>query len=82
MESGTFTVDSTKLFLHILTNKGTSDVVHSISLYEIADQLYTDTAYYPNTPINTTGFKVSDIVLPTLRTDTINDVELSLPGKG
>jgi len=77
-----FTVDSTKLFLHILTTKGSADVVHSISLYEIADQLYTDTAYYPNTPINTTGFKVSDIVLPTLRADTINDVELSLPGNG
>jgi hypothetical protein len=80
-----FTVDSMKLFLHILTTKagsGASDVVHSINISEISDMLYVDTAYYPNTPIHTTGFQVSNIVLPTLRTDTINDVTLSLPGNG
>jgi len=79
-----FTVDSVKLFLHILkgTVSGGSDVVHSISISEIANQIYVDSAYYPNTPIPLTGFKVTDIVLPALRTDTINDVELSLPGNG
>lgn len=78
-----FTVDSVKLFLHLLTTKGTqSDFVHSFSLYEIADQIYTDTAYYSNTQVNLTGFKIANIQLPTLRTDTINDIELSLPGSG
>lgn len=78
-----FTVDSMKLFLHILTTKGGgSDVVHTLSFSEISDQIYTDTAYYSNTPIPLTGFNVTDIVLPALRTDTINDIELNLPGKG
>jgi hypothetical protein len=78
-----FTVDSMKLFLHILTNKGGgSDVINTLSLYEIANQIYVDTAYYPNTPVPLTGFSMTDIALPALRADTINDVELNLPGKG
>jgi hypothetical protein len=78
-----FTVDSVKLILHILTTKGgSSDIVHSISIYEIADQLSTDSAYYSKRKLNLTGFKVTDIDLPTLRTDTINDVALRLPGNG
>ena len=79
-----FTVDSMKLFLHILTTKGGSgsDVIHSLSFSEIADQIYVDSAYYPNTPVTPAGFKVTDIVLPALRTDTINDIVLSLPGNG
>ena len=77
-----FTVDSMKLFLHLLTTSGTSDEVHSIRISEIGNQIYPDTAYYSNTALDTTGFNVADIVLPALRTDTINDVELNLPGKG
>ena len=78
-----FTVDSMKLFLHILTNKGgITDIINTLSFYEIANQIYLDTAYYPNTPVPLTGFSVTDIPLPTLRADTINDIELNLPGKG
>jgi hypothetical protein len=78
-----FTVDSMKLYLHLLTTSGTFDEVHSIRISEIGNQIYPDTAYYSNTPLDTTGFNVTDIVLPsTLRTDTINDIELDLPGKG
>jgi hypothetical protein len=55
---------------------------HSISLYEISDQIYNDSAYYSNTPLNKTNFKVANIRLPVLRTDTINDVNLTLPGNG
>jgi hypothetical protein len=78
-----FTVDSMKLFLHILTVKnGGSGGVNTLSVSEIANQLYVDTAYYPNTHIDTTGFSVTNIVLPAMRTDTINDIVLSLPGNG
>jgi hypothetical protein len=78
-----FTVDSMKLYLHILTVKnGGTGGVNSLSISEIANQLYVDTAYYPNTHIDTTGFSVTNIVLPAMRTDTINDIVLSLPGNG
>jgi hypothetical protein len=78
-----FTVDSMKLFLHFLsTMGGGTDATHTLTISEISDQIYNDTAYYSTTPINLTGFKVSDIALPSLRTDTINDIELNLPGKG
>jgi hypothetical protein len=78
-----FTVDSMKLYLHLVTAKGSgAGTAHSISLYEISDQIYNDSAYYSNTPLNKTNFKVADIKLPVLRTDTINDVDLTLPGNG
>jgi hypothetical protein len=78
-----FTVDSVKLYLRILTVKnGGSGAVNTLSFSEISNQIYVDSAYYPNTTVNTTGFKVTDVVLPTLRTDTINNIILSLPGKG
>ncbi len=74
------TVDSMKLILHILSVKGVqSDALHSISLYEISNQIYTDSAYYSTSPIPLTGFKVANIPLPVLRTDTINDIALKLP---
>ena len=75
-----FTVDSMHLILHILSVKGTiSDIFHSISVYEISNQIYTDSAYYSTTPVPLTGFKVTDITLPVLRADTINDVVIKLP---
>ena len=77
-----FTVDSMKLYLHLLTAKGGSNLVHSISIYEIANQIYTDSAYYANTAVPLTGFKLENIYLPALRTDTINDLEITLPGNG
>jgi hypothetical protein len=78
-----FTVDSVKLYLHLINAKGSgSGTAHYISMYEISDQIYNDSAYYSNTPLNLTDFKVTDIKLPVLRTDTINDIVLSLPGNG
>jgi hypothetical protein len=78
-----YTVDSIKLYLHLLTATGSgAGTAHSISLYEISDQIYNDSAYYSNTPLNLTNFKVAGIKLPVLRTDTINDVTLTLPGNG
>ncbi len=79
-----YTIDSVTLTLHILSVEGGgTDVTHSIRIAEIGDQIYPDTAYYSNTNLDSAGlFRVTDIVLPKLRTDTINDVEITLPGKG
>ena len=79
-----FIIDSVKLYLHIISVQGgVTDAVHSIEIAEIGDQIYPDTAYYSSTNPDTAGlFRVTDIVLPKLRTDTINDVELKLPGNG
>jgi hypothetical protein len=79
------TVDSVKLYLHILTTSGLQTGVHKLRLTEIADQIYTDSAYYSSntrTPVRSAGYEITDIVLPVLRTDTINDIELTLPGNG
>jgi len=77
------TVDSVKLYLHLLTtNGGGKGIAHSLSIYEINDQLSTDSAYYSNTHLNLTSVKVTNIALPTLRNDTINDIGLLLPGNG
>jgi hypothetical protein len=83
-ENAAFTVDSMKLYLHLVANKGwTTDAVQSFSLYEISDQIYTDAAYYSTTQLDTSGFKLRHIPFPKLRTDTlINDIEVKLPGNG
>jgi hypothetical protein len=84
-EKAAFTVDSMKMYLHLVGNKGWNiDAAQSFSLYEIADQIYTDGAYYSTTPLDTTsGFKLRHIKFPKLRTDTlINDIEIKLPGNG
>jgi hypothetical protein len=66
-----------------LTNKTVStDAVHTLNVSEIANQIFVDTAYYPNTPVAFTGFHMTDIPLPSLRADTINNIALSLPGNG
>jgi len=74
-----FIVDSVKLYLHILTATGGSTTKHYLKISEIAEPIYTDSAYYSNKNVLTTGFEVGDIEIPVLRTDTINDVELTLP---
>jgi hypothetical protein len=79
-----FTTDSVKLYLHLLTTiGGGANVVHTLSVSEIMNQIYVKTPYYSKTQIDTSGgFSITGIKLPTLRTDTINDVELKLPGNG
>lgn len=80
-----FKVDSMKLYLHLVGNKGwKTDVPQTFSIYEISNQIYTDTAYYSITRLDTTaGFKLRHIQLPKLRTDTlINDIEIKLPQNG
>jgi len=77
------TVDSVKMYLRLLTTKGGgTGIAHSLSIYEIDDQLSTDSAYYSNTHLHLTGVKITNIALPSLRNDTINDIGLLLPGNG
>jgi len=75
-----FTIDSVKLFLHLLSVKGGSGGgTHTLRLSEISQQIYTDSAYYSNKPVLLTGYEVADIELPLLKPDTINDIALTLP---
>jgi hypothetical protein len=78
-----FVVDSVKLYLHLLDVKGGGvGILHKIKISEIADEIYTGQPYYSNTPVNLTGYEVADIELPQLKSDTINDIGIMLPGNG
>jgi len=75
-----YTIDSVKLFLKLQEVKGNTDMVHYLTISEIRDQIYTDSAYYSDRNVPLTGYEVPDIELPSsLRTDTINSIELTLP---
>ncbi len=74
-----FIVDSVRLYLHVLSATGGSSMKHYLKISEIAESIYTDSAYYSNRKVQTTGYVVADIEIPILRTDTINDIALTLP---
>ncbi len=73
-----FTIDSVKLNLHLSVSKGNASVTHNLRLSEISSQIYTDSVYYSNRKVDTTGYGIS-LVLPKLRADTINDIEMVVP---
>lgn len=76
-----FTVDSVKLYLRLLQTKGGADpeILHTIRLSEIAEEIYTDKPYYSNIQVPLTGYEVNNILLPALKADTINNVVINLP---
>ncbi|NSW95415.1 MAG: DUF4270 family protein, partial [Bacteroidales bacterium] len=78
-QGGEFTVDSIKLFLRIEDVKGNVNSKQVLTISEIADRLYYDSAYYANTQVNLTGFDAAVIELPPLRADTVNNLEVNLP---
>jgi hypothetical protein len=80
-DSTTHTVDSVRLYLNLLTAIGTSntDAVHTLRISEIADQIYTDSAYYSDETVNLAGYVMPSIELTGLKTDTTNILELKLP---
>ncbi len=77
-----FVIDSVKLILHLTTAHGDVKTPHKLKLSEISDEIYTGQAYYSNTPVNLTGYTIQDIMLPELKADSANDVQIMLPGNG
>ncbi|HUX96884.1 MAG TPA: DUF4270 family protein [Bacteroidales bacterium] len=75
---GDYRVDSVKLVLRILSVAGSTTSVKQLRITEVGNKLYGDSAYYSNTPVDTTDFGFT-VDLPVLRTDTINVVEINLP---
>jgi hypothetical protein len=73
-----FTIDSMKLILHLSGVRGEAGVTHTLRLSEISNQIYTDSVYYSDRKVDTTGFGVS-LQLPVLRTDSINTVIMNVP---
>jgi hypothetical protein len=71
-------IDSVKLFLQLLTSTGSVEIPHTLRLSEIATQIYTDSVYYSNRKVDTTGYGIS-LTLPTLRSDSISNVEMVVP---
>ena len=54
-----YTIDSVKLFLQLLESKGNTDQVHYLTISEISDQIYTDSAYYSDRKVPLTGYEVT-----------------------
>ena len=81
LDTGTFVIDSVRLYLQLLTTKGgTGSVPHTLRISEISQQIYPDSAYYSRRPVSLTGYTITDIELPAnLRNDTINEITLNLP---
>lgn len=74
-----FVIDSVRLYLTLTDVKGVaSDVNHTLRLTEIAEQIYTDSAYYSNRQVDTTDYSI-DVELPLLKPDTINQIIVDLP---
>lgn len=74
-----FEIDSIKLYLELLTVTGAVDKPQYLSFWEIDKQIFIDSTYYSNQYVPLTGFKVSDILLPRLKADTINSIEIDIP---
>ena len=75
---GTYDIDSVKLALRIVSVAGSTAVIKQLRITEISKQLYDDSVYYSNTPVDTTDFGVT-IDIPPLRNDTINEIEINIP---
>ncbi len=63
-DSKLYTVDSVKLYLRVLDIRGNSDTKHILRLTEIDKRLYTDSAYYSNTPVPVTDASFGNIEIP------------------
>jgi len=74
------TVDSVKLFLKLLSVKGKPEnVLPTLKLLEISEQIYIDKPYYSSGEVPVTGVELANVALPELQPDTINDVTIDLP---
>ena len=75
---GEWEIDSVKLVLRVTSNYGTNDSYKYLRISEISDMLYNNEVYNFNKSVDTTGYGVS-AVIPPLRSDTINNIEITLP---
>ncbi len=76
---GDYVIDSVKLNLVFLNARGSSNGTNHLRISEIAEMLYLDSTYLSNKQIPLTGYSIPDLLLPRLKIDTINYVELDLP---
>ena len=74
-----YVIDSIKLYLELMNVTGAVDKPQYLTFREIAKQIYTDSTYYSNKYVPLTDFKVADILLPNLKADTINNIEIDIP---
>ena len=68
-----------KLYLTLLDVKGGSGASYTLNFSEIAEQIYTDSAYFSNRRVLSAGYDVNNIELPVLKPDTINNIVINLP---
>lgn len=71
-------VDSVKLYLSISGARGKFGIVQKISLYEIDEKLYQDTAYYSTQNPRIKQF-IGTFPLPEIKKDSAQTLEVSLP---
>ena len=76
---GDYVIDSVKLNMVFLNARGSSNGTNHLRISEIAEMLYLDSAYLSNRPIALAGYSLPDLLLPRLKIDTVNYVELDLP---
>ena len=75
---GEWEIESVKLVLRVTSNYGTNENYKYLRISEISDMLYNNEVYNFNKSVDTTGYGVSAII-PPLRSDTINNIEITLP---
>ena len=74
-----YVLDSVKLYLEFKNVTGNVNKPQYLSFSRIAKQIYTDDVYYSNEDVPLTGFRIENILLPGLKADTINILELDIP---
>lgn len=77
-EGKPFVVDSVKLVMKFQTVRGNVTGQHYLNLFEITNDLRTDTSYYTNSRVSYGGLSIPGIPLPQLKADTVNLVEMKL----
>jgi hypothetical protein len=78
-DDASFNVDSVKLFIQFNGSLGAANVTHKMRISEIAEQIYVDTVYYSNKKITLGSYDMTDIEIPVLKADTINNLVIKLP---
>jgi hypothetical protein len=75
---GIFDIDSVYLFFSIVGAKGTLNQSPMLTLYEITEQLNSNTVYYSNRDVHA-GYEIGTVQMPEITKDTIVDFSMPLP---